>query len=417
MAPLPDAGAAGAVSRPAPLKFEAFDGLRAIAATLVIAYHVGVAEGLTRTGMLAPLAAQLKAGVTVFFVISGFLLYIPYARAIRDGDPLPDWRSYAQRRFMRIIPGYWFALTILGAVSFMGLASLSGPVFASDWWRYYGLSQVYSQPTLIGGLSVAWSLCVEATFYVALPFFARWMAAVARREPSSNVARSQLAVVGAIGLSSLLLRGAVCHSLVAPVPGPGVVLETALPGALDWFAIGIGLAVIAVTWETRPDRFKPVRWLAARGGLAWLIAAALFAIGGLVQREDLFLSLYGVVNHLTLGVASGLLVLPATVRCARSRPVRLLSAPFMAWVGSVSYGMYLWHLSWLRLLNGPYLEPAGHTGGLGRAVVLFLATLAGAIALGTTSWYLVERPAQRYLSRRRRAARVVTAPALELPRS
>jgi peptidoglycan/LPS O-acetylase OafA/YrhL len=68
------------------LKFEAFDGLRAIAATLVIAYHVSLVEGLSRIGLLAPLASELKGGVTVFFVISGFLLYLPYARAIRDGS-------------------------------------------------------------------------------------------------------------------------------------------------------------------------------------------------------------------------------------------------------------------------------------------------------------------------------------------
>jgi peptidoglycan/LPS O-acetylase OafA/YrhL len=118
-----------------------------------------------------------------------------------------------------------------------------------------------------------------------------------------------------------------------------------------------------------------------------------------------------------MGLASGLLVLPATVRHVRSGPARLLSAPFVAWVGTVSYGMYLWHVSWLRLLNGPHLAVPGYAAGLGRTAVLFLATTAGAIALGASSWYLVERPAQRYLGRRRRPERAVPAAALGLPRS
>jgi peptidoglycan/LPS O-acetylase OafA/YrhL len=403
VAPPPSPGPPNALARSAPLRFEAFDGLRAIAATLVIAYHVALAEGLSRTGLLAPLASELKGGVTVFFVISGFLLYVPYARALRDGEPLPDWRSYARRRVMRIIPGYWVALTILGAISFLGLASLVGPVFTAGWWRYYGLSQIYSQHSLIGGLGVAWSLCVEATFYLVLPFFARWMGSIVRRDAPSHAAKSQLAVVGAIGLCALLLRAAMCHSLLAPVPGPGVVLETALPGALDWFAIGIALAVIAVTWETAPDRFRPVRWLAGHAGLAWLLAALLYAAGALEQRGDLLLPLYGVSTHLALGLAGGLLVLPAIARRAQSRPVRFLSAPVMAWVGTVSYGVYLWHIALLRVLNGPALAPANHPGGIGQALVLFLATTAGAIALGAASWYLVERPAQRFVARRRRS--------------
>lgn len=397
--------------------FAAFNGLRAIAATLVIAYHVSIAEGLTRTGILAPLASELKGGVTVFFVISGFLLYLPYARAIRDGGRLPDWRSYTRRRILRILPAYWVALTILGVAVFLGATSLGGPVFAGEWWRYYGLSQVYSQPTMLGGIGVAWSLCVEATFYLALPFFARWMASVAGRQAPSNVARAQLLVVGAIGVVSLLLRGAICHSLFGPVPGPGVVLETALPGALDWFAIGIALAVITVSWETNPGSFRPVSWLARCGALPWLLAAGFFMAGAWAQQTDLFLPLYGVFTHVTLGLASGLLVLPAIARDARTGPVRLLSAPFVAWMGTVSYGVYLWHVEWLKLLHGPYLALPGHGAPLGSALVLFLATTTGAIVLGAASWYLVERPAQRLAARARRGSPVSIARTLGLTRT
>jgi peptidoglycan/LPS O-acetylase OafA/YrhL len=384
-----------------PVKFPAFDGLRAIAALLVIAYHVSLAEGLSRTGPLAPLAAELKGGVTIFFVISGFLLYLPYARAIRDEEALPSWRDYARRRVLRIVPGYWFALTILG------LATLAGSVFTVGWWRYYGLAQIYSQSTLTGGLSVAWSLCVEVTFYVCLPLFARAMAALCRRRAATPRPDLQLVVLAGIGLFSLLLREAVCRSLIGPVPGPGVVLETALPGALDWFAIGLALAVVAAAWETDPGQFRPVAWLARNAGLSWVLACACFTAGAAAQHGDLFLPLYGVTTHLALGLASAFLVIPAIARDRQTRPARLLSTPLLAWLGMVSYGIYLWHDPLLRAIHGSVIPSAGHTGGVGQTLGLLLAVTLGAIALGAASWYLVERPAQRLAARARLGFRLV----------
>jgi peptidoglycan/LPS O-acetylase OafA/YrhL len=386
-----------------PNKFEAFDGLRAIAATLVIAYHVSLAEGLSRVGILAPLASALKGGVTVFFVISGFLIYLPYARAIRDREDLPDWRTYARRRVVRILPGYWFALTILA------FAALAGSVFTADWWRYYGLTQIYSLNTLFTGVGVAWSLCVEVTFYLALPLFARWMAAAVRRQGVRNGPRSQLTIVGAIAVASVALRGVVCHSLIAPVPNGGAIFETALPGALDWFAIGIALAVIASTWETNPGRFRPMRWLSYNWSLSWAMAGLVFTAGAWEQRGDLFLPLYGVFTHVALGLASAFLVLPAITRESRTRAARILSAPFLAWLGMISYGIYLWHDSVVRVIHGSFTPDPSHPGGIGSAVVLFLATVAGAVLLGAASWYLVERPAQRLARRVRPGSGVVIA--------
>jgi peptidoglycan/LPS O-acetylase OafA/YrhL len=382
------------------LRFEAFDGLRAIAATLVIAYHVSLVEGLSRIGLLAPLASELKGGVTVFFVISGFLLYLPYARAIRDGDPLPNWGNYARRRAVRILPGYWVALTIVA------LASLAGPVFTVHWWWYYGLAHIYNPATLFGGLGVSWSLCVEATFYLCLPFFARWMAGLARREGTANAARSQLAVVCALGLVSVALRGAMCHSLIGQVPATGAVLETALPGALDWFAIGIALAVIGATWEMSPERFRAVNWLAANWMLSWALAGLLYAVGAWEQQGDLVLPLYGVFTHVALGLASAFLVLPAIRRGPRTGAVRILSTRCMAWLGMISYGVYLWHDSVLKALHGSGI-PTDHAAGIGQALALFLATAAGAVVLGAASWYLVERPAQRLFGRARRSSPVI----------
>ncbi len=95
-------------------KLDGFDGLRALAALSVVSYHVALSSKFAHAGSLAPLLWELKGGVAIFFVISGVLLYLPYARAIRDRSALPDWRVYARRRGVRILPAYWVALTVGG---------------------------------------------------------------------------------------------------------------------------------------------------------------------------------------------------------------------------------------------------------------------------------------------------------------
>ena len=79
-------------------RFPLFDSLRAIAALLVLAFHIAfVYEGFDNQSW-GRYATQLNIGVTVFFLISGFLLYRPFVRARYAGEPLPDLRAYATRR-------------------------------------------------------------------------------------------------------------------------------------------------------------------------------------------------------------------------------------------------------------------------------------------------------------------------------
>jgi peptidoglycan/LPS O-acetylase OafA/YrhL len=387
------------VAASVPRRLDGFDGLRAIAAVLVIAYHAGSLAGATSAGAFAPLAAGLKAGVAIFFVISGFLLYLPYARAIDAGETLPNWRDFALRRAVRILPGYWVALAVLATT---GLVS---GVLTPDWWRFFGFAQIYDQHTLRTGLAVAWSLDVEVTFYALLPALAWMLARVARSKPAASRASSQLGPIVALAIGSLALRALLARSLLAPVPDARIVSATSLPGLMDWFAVGMGLAVARVGLE-RGSRVSPVLVALARNpGRCWLGAAAIYMIGVPAQRGELFLSSYGVVTHLAFGLAAGLLVLPAVlpapVGTRSSTHALICSRPF-AWLGTISYGIYLWHVAFLVEFDKWIGTPRGVLAFAGLLVV----TLVGAISLGAASWYLVERPAHSWWSRRRRRADV-----------
>lgn len=379
-------------------RFPAFNGLRAIAAGLVVAYHLSQATDAARIHLLAPFTGELKAGVTVFFVISGFLLYLPYARAIGVRGPLPNWRRFAGRRATRILPAYWVALTLVA------LAPFANDVLGSGWWRFYSLTQIYDRGTVFGGLGVAWTLCVEVSFYAFLPVFAWGAAKLARRAPARHAVGIQLGLAGALALGSLVLRAVEAHSLTAPIVAHGFLLATSLPGLFDWFAIGMALAVITAEWETGSHRFALLRAMVRRPGGCWLLAGCFFIFAAVSWPLEAFLPDYGTLTHVLIGIAAGCLVLPAidpAPMARRAAPVRLLTHPWMAWLGTISYGIYLWHLQLLQAIGGPIAGVAAHPPGLAASLGLVAVTVTGAIALGAASWYLVELPAGRRFGRRR----------------
>jgi peptidoglycan/LPS O-acetylase OafA/YrhL len=330
-------------------------------------------------------------------------LYLPYSRAIGVRSGLPDWRNFAGRRAVRILPGYWLALTILA------IGPLSASVQTPAWWRYYGLTQIYDPDTALSGLGVAWSLCVEVTFYATLPLFARGVVRLVRdRDPI----RSQLWLIAALAGASLALRMVLARSLVGPITH-GSTAATALPGALDWFTLGMALAVLRASWEAGIGIARPLAKLAANPLLCWCLALALFCLGMPWQHGDLFLPLYGLPTHCAIGLASAALLLPAVGvgDCApgvRGAPLALLRSSSMVWLGTISYGIYLWHVSALQQIAG-YTSAAAVPASAAFTVRLLVEGVAAGVALGAASWYLVERPAQRRWRARRGTPLAVAA--------
>ena len=359
--------------------------MRAFAALAVVGVHTAFSSGFDGRSSLGRYASRLEIGVSVFFVISGFLLYRPFAVAHLSGRPGPGARGFWVRRLKRILPAYWLAFV---AVTYV----LHADVVVHVWYAplvYLGFAQIYMPDFVLTGLTQAWSLCTEMTFYLMVPVWAALLSRRARR-PASQL-RAEVAGVAVLVAVSLAWRSVV-------VPGRTPLEHTMpnwLPGYVDLFALGMLLGVVSA-WCATQDRRPAWLWHPAMPWVSWALAAAAFvAVSNLglpvtpVTGSTLGLAL---ARQALYGAFAFLLVTPAVFGPQdRSLPRAVLRWRPLALAGVVSYGIYLWHEAWISM----YLRWTGnhlfvHPWWLLYAVAASLATASAA-----ASYLLVERPVLR----------------------
>lgn len=381
-------------------RFEGLDGLRAIAAISVLAYHAAIATSANQLSGIGWITSRLNIGVTVFFLLSGFLLYRPFVAVRWESRPAPGLGTFYWRRALRILPAYWVALTAVAAIPLLAHSSFAYTrILSSDWYAYYGFLQVYSVHTVALGFGHAWTLCVEASFYLLLPLLAL-CAARMQRADSSDVL--ELVALGVLACASIAF-GAYIHT-----QGPASYhLSLTLPGTFYWFALGMALATLSVGSD-RTRLGAGARALAERASVCWLLALSLFLVlarfGGLPHGDARPLSsLRFMEEHLSFGAISLLMVMPAALGTRRTSIVhRLLTIRPLKWLGLVSYGLYLWHLPVILALDragAPRWFPV-HPFPLFAGLALMIS-----LPLAATSYYLVEAPFLRLKHRHPREFR------------
>jgi peptidoglycan/LPS O-acetylase OafA/YrhL len=362
-------------------RFPLLDSVRALAALAVLVTHTATFSGFSTHTWWGALWHNLDVGVPIFFVISGFLLYRPFLAADVLNAPRTAARAYAWRRALRIVPAYWLALTVLA-----WYANLTG-VFTADWWRYYFFLQIYSFHTIYGGLSVAWTLCVEVTFYALLPLYAMGL-----RRPSRSVERIRLETIVLIALAvgSLAVRA-------VDLSGSQSVLTASILENFDWFALGMLLAVASVALQDGRSIPRALTGLRRHPSVCWVLAVAIYAILAavvhypVVPRGSLLheLPLNGMIRHVGFGIIAVLIVLPAVLGPPDGLPSRVLRWRALAWLGLISYGIYLWHVPLLgKLLDHGALTWAPHV----TFIVLTAATVSATVMAAAASYYVAERP-------------------------
>lgn len=397
-----------------PREIRALDGWRALAALSVVAYH------LMSTSQAQPVAPgfntsvvwnYLRSGVHLFFVLSGFLLFLPYARAILGGQPLPSVRAFYRRRALRILPAYWVCLVVLVLLGLPAYASSDGLLNVG---LHALLLHNFDPATDMGIQGVFWTMAVEAQFYLVLPAIAWALARLAA--PRRSLVRL-LAGIAALALGCVAVREAsgilVAHYPVFSGHAPGWVAPLLLVvngqqgHFLAVFAAGMFCGTLYVAAENGPLRGGETArsWLGVGLFVAGLALAG--ALAEAIARPNYHTAItntcYACINPhdwkmaagpLLVGTSYAAMVLGGLWGASWLRAAFELAS--LRFVGLISYSLYLWHLP---LIQGTLGMVPGWTGWQ-RVLLGVGIVLCGALPLAFLSYTLVERPFLRLRHRR-----------------
>jgi peptidoglycan/LPS O-acetylase OafA/YrhL len=338
--------------------FPCLDAYRGIGMTMVLLNHAAYSTGYQMrsdgaAAWITPIIGRFDLSVPMFFVLSGFLLFRPYARSMLSDRPLPDTRRFYRRRLLRILPSYWlaligvgllFGLNVPGIWSWLGNAVLA-PAFGAP----LPACQPDGSCHVAYGLTPAWSIGVEAVFYLLLPLFAFGLYRLVRRRPVEQRLRALL-----IGLGVLYACGTAFRVFVVAANPPWA--EQALlwlPMFFDVFAVGMVLATIsaAAAAGTRPLPRLAV-WAGEHPVVCWAVAGAIFVVMTLLPYPERPFGLRDangfsdyVVRQFLYGLASAAWLAPAMFGDqTRGRLRKVLSSRPLVYLGTISLSFYLWHL-------------------------------------------------------------------------
>lgn len=356
----------------------ALDGMRALAALLVLTFHAwGFVPGSIAPGH-RPDSYPIyfgKTGVNLFFVLSGFLLFLPYAEWIFGLRARPAALAFYKRRALRVGPAYWVSLILLFFITPFSLAKVGDLAIHSVF-----LANI-SWPTMYTFNGVFWTMAIEVQFYAALPLVALGMYRMARHlAPAAAIASGLLALLG-VSLAAVIVE-ATGRFTTTPVISSLLISYASLPYWLVVFGFGIGCATI-YTYVTKIARFTERPWRIIRwASVGVLVAGVVLALASAtlppLQFSPLVDQTFGFAYA---GLLLGVLLGPALCRRPFEwRPVRFL--------GLISYSFYIWH----KEIQNPAAHLVGSLPVLQQQIALGLIMLVGTTLVAYVSFQLVERP-------------------------
>jgi peptidoglycan/LPS O-acetylase OafA/YrhL len=343
-------------------RLDVLDGLRGLAIALVVWYHAWLVSGQGIFG-LNFIAEAGFLGVDLFFFISGFCIFYPYARAMREGRPGPTMRRFFTRRAIKILPSYLLALAVFGIVYHARFAS---PAEAAIQFVSHLTFMHTLTPLTFGAISgPLWTIGVEVQFYLLFPLIYPRL----RKSPLLTFV--------------LLLAFSEAYRFVVAKAGLGstFLFINQLPAYLDVFGSGMFGAYLITARRSAPG--APARWLATLGSFAaFAIAIAGLAEVAAISRAADINAAYDWVNAVRIVVGPLCLILALSTSLAVGRWRSIVTAPALVFLSMISYNLYLWNLEIAVWYHQAGLPPAA----------TFAFGIATAILLATAITYAVERP-------------------------
>ncbi|MFD9939997.1 acyltransferase family protein [Nonomuraea sp. NPDC059023] len=358
----------------------ALDGIRGLAALGVWLLHVGGNTGVIyRDGMFAWMTTRLGIAVPIFFLLSGLLLFRPWAKAFVEGGRAPGTPRYLWRRLLRVFPAYW----LVTALALWAWSSLDG----YGWATWMLMLQNYTgQGQAPDGLYQMWTMPIELAFYLALPLIAWCLGVWARRGNRAVRLLGGIAVLPVISIATVVAA----HVWDQPQ------LALWLPHHLIYFAAGMAMAVLSV-W------IKESRALDSLAPQLLVLAVLLYAMLSTELAGPRTLTLPSLSQSLwrmMLETAVAVLVVAPFALAPRTDSLRhrVLGNPVSAYLGRISYSVFLWHAPVITL----YYKVTDAEPFNGNFWPVATFTLIGTLLISAGSYHLVEENALRLSGLRRR---------------
>jgi len=363
-------------ARPTLPYYPALTGLRAVAAYLVYMHHFRPADC---SALYERLTGQLYVGVSLFFVLSGFVIATRYQGSVHLTRPW--WRVYLWRRVARIYPVYFL-------LNGWALVQQLFPIGPGQWankllliFISQGLLRGFSNTLLYVGLPQGWSLTVEECFYFTAPLLLLWQ----KRWRGTPLAFTLLMLAMGLSLTALCSGRPALHGLFGSYKA--LFYYTFFGRALE-FVLGV---LLARWWAGRPAAVTPTgrRWpwrtvggvgllLATIGLLVWVNSPVDFYQGPRYPAATL-------LNNVLFPLGAVLLL--AGLLAERSLLRGLLATDLAQALGRSSYFFYLLHVSVFSVWWHD-------TFGWGQHIFLqFGAT----VLLAWLGYHLLEEPLRRWL--------------------
>ena len=337
-------------------------------------------------------------GVDIFFVLSGFLITSLLLDELGRTGRI-DLAGFWIRRARRLLPGLLVMVLAVAvgrelfppdAITGLRNDAVAAFVWVANWSFIGHKTDYFTQGSAPSPLQHTWSLGVEEQYYLVWPLLlvavAVLLAVIAGR-------RRRWVGIGAVRLAVFALAAAgAAASAVAAVMlvshaslnrvyfGTDTRAQALLVGAAasalfvrDWSSLAVGWSLIRSRWAKWLARGLPIIGLVALG------AGAHYATGSAAQFHRGLL--------IAVAVAAVAVVAPVALD-QRGLVARVLALPPLVWLGTISYGIYLWHWPIFLAING------ARTGASG--LPLFVVRCIATLGVATASWWVIEHPIRRW---------------------
>ena len=393
---------------------QVLDGVRAIATLMVMSFHIQQKSFIwdeSHQEWISAIWTFGGSGVTLFFVLSGFLLFLPYAKALLFQAPWPSLKQFYLRRALRILPAYYVAL--FGMILIFQQQYLN-PHRWGQLLLFLTLFMDSTHETFRALNAPFWTLAIEWQFYLLLPLIAlgflfcvNRLAGSPRRRLIAIMACCLLLITWGLFMRWIGLNDQ-SHPTSSPIFRVILFFLYGMSGKyLENFAVGMALSACYVYSKNSERTTAWLRRISIPVGIFGLLLflfTAAWHFYMLEMKTPLFAQFASLAPYffwlyeafIALAYASMIFALLFGHRIIR----RPLEWKLLGQIGLLSFGLYMWHMPWLRFFETNILPILPGLDKYGAYVAYWVWIALIVLPIAILSYRYVERPAMQRAHRK-----------------